>query len=465
MVLNERSINLLHKVDKTLKDYKMIEDESPIIIGVSGGPDSMALLDIIAKLSKNQIVVAHLNHKFRGEEAKKDAEFVQRKCEERGIPVEIKEYDVPAFIMETGLGAQEAARQVRYKFYLEVARKWNARYIALGHHANDQAETILMRIIRGTGIHGLSGIPYVRDFDKCKIIRPLLNLMREEIEGYCSENKIIYRTDQSNYSTKYFRNEIRLNVLPYLEQYNDKIITHLHQLGKVAQDESSFLDKMAKEFITNNKIDAQEKCYIFSISSIQKLDIALQKRVIHLILRYLNFKVDISYKHIDDIIRLIHHSHPSKSINLPGMRVYRNYGQIIFISGDEIKEEPYSLNLSIPGEIVLPNTNIKIKAFVTGSYKEQQDLWAVFDFDRLKDGNLIVRSRVAGDRLELFGVNGSKKVKDLFIDEKVSRGKRDLYPLIEQDNKILWIPGVKRSRHALIDNATKNFLYIIVKNL
>lgn len=465
MVVNERSISLLHKVDKIIKAYTMIDDGSPIIIGVSGGPDSMALLDIVAKLSSNKIVVAHLNHKFRGEEAKKDAEFVQRKCEERGIPVEIKEYDVPAFIKETGLGTQEAARQVRYQFYLEVARKWNARYIALGHHANDQAETILMRIIRGTGIHGLSGIPYVRDLDKYKIIRPLLDLTREEIEGYCSENKIIYRIDQSNYSTKYFRNEIRLNVLPYLEQYNDKIITHLHQLGKTAQDESSFLDKMAKEFITNNKIDAQEKCYIFNTSNIQKLDIALQKRVIHLILRYLNFKVDISYKHIDDLIRLIHHPHPSKSIDLPGVRVYRNYGQIIFISGEETKKEPYSLTLTIPGEIVLPNTNIRIKALVADKHKEQQNLWAVFDLDRLKDGNLVVRTRVAGDKLELFGLDGSKKVKDLFIDEKVSREKRDQYPLIEQDNKILWIPGVKRSRHALIDNSTKNFLYIIVENL
>jgi len=465
MEINEKNINLINKVDKTLKSYKMINDENPIILGVSGGPDSMFLLDVLPKLSSNQIIVAHLNHKFRGEEANKDAEFVQRECEERGIRAEIKTYDVPAFIKETGLSAQEAAREIRYQFYLEIAKKWNAKYIALGHHANDQAETILMRIIRGTGIHGLSGIPYVRNFDSCKIIRPILDITRVEIESYCAENKILYRTDLSNFSTKYFRNEIRLNVLPYLEKYNEQIITHIHQLGKMAQEESAFLDRLADQFIESNKIDGQKNSYIFNALSLQNLDIALQKRVIHLILRYLNFKVDISFKHIDDVIRLTHHFHPSKSIDLPGIRVYRDYEQIVFTAGENTKKEPYYLNLPIPGEVLLPNTNIKVKAFITDSIKEQHNLWAVFDLDRLKSENLVVRPRSTGDKLELFGMNGSKKVKELFIDEKVSREKRDLYPLIEQANKILWIPGIKRSSHALVDKTTKNYLYIIVENL
>lgn len=464
MIINEKNINLINKVDKTLKAHKMIEDIDPIIIGVSGGPDSMVLLDILSRLFANQIVVAHLNHRFRGEEANSDAEFVQRVCTERGIPVEIKEYDVPAFIKETGLGAQEAARKIRYQFYLEVAKNWNAKYIALGHHANDQAETILMRIIRGTGIHGLSGIPYVRAFDKFKIIRPLLDLSREEIESYCTENKIIYRTDLSNYSTKYFRNEVRLNVLPYLEKYNEQIATHLHQLGKMAQEENSFLDKIADEFIKSNHLNCQENCYIFSTLSLQKLDIALQKRVIHLILRYLSFKVDISFKHLDDIIRLIHHSHPSKSIDLPGIRVYRNYEQIVFMAGEPKKWEPYYLNLTIPGEVTLPNNNTKVKAFVTDSIQEQHDLWAVFDLNKLKNSNLVVRTRIAGDKLEFFGMKGSKKVKELFIDKKIFKEKRDVYPIIEQDNKILWIPGIKRSSYAPVDETTKKFLYIIVEN-
>ncbi|OEG00310.1 tRNA lysidine(34) synthetase TilS [Vulcanibacillus modesticaldus] len=452
---------MLKKVEKTIKSYQMVDNNKPIIIGVSGGPDSMALLDVMSKILTNKLIVAHLNHQFRGRDAEEDAEFVKNECEKRGIKVVVKSINVPLYMKRTGLGAQEAAREVRYQFYRDVAREWNARIIALGHHANDQAETIMMRIIRGTGIHGLAGIPYTRDFEGLKIVRPLLDVTREEIENYCKKNSISYRTDKSNFSTKYFRNEVRLNILPYLEKYNYKITSHLHQIAKVIQDEDRYLNKIAEEFLAENMINERGDTNSLNISSLQKLDIALQRRVIYLILRYLNLNQELTYIHIDGIMRLINQKHPSKSIDLPGVRVYRDYDQIIFTPVKERGNKPYSYQLTVPGDVELDEVNKKIIAYVTKKPEEPSGVWAVFDYNQLKNKKLIIRSRNAGDRIEILGLGGSKKVKDIFIDEKISKEYRDLQPILECDGEILWIPGIRRSKHALISESTEDFLYVV----
>lgn len=459
------SNDILSKVKNTISIYNMFNQETPIVVGVSGGPDSMALLDILAKIYPDNLVVAHLDHQFRGDEAREDAKFVKRESEKRGIPVELGEYDVPLFIKETGMGAQEAARTIRYQFYQDVANKWNSKQLALGHHANDQAETILMRLIRGTGIHGLSGIPYSRNWDTIQIFRPLLDLTRQEIEQYCIENNIDYRIDKSNFATKYTRNEIRLNALPFLEKYNPKFVEHLHQFGKIVQDENSYLEGVAEQFLEQNIEERTTTTIKLNVLTLQSLHIALQRRIIHLILRYLNLHKELSFIHIEGIISLLKHSHPSKSIDLPGIRVFRNYEQIVFNIVENNNSEPFFYNVRIPGEVTLQAVNKKVEVFLTDSNIKLNGLWAVFDYDQLSNNELIIRSRKNGDRIELLGTEGSKKLKDIFIDQKIPRNERELTPIVEQDGKILWVPGIKRSSYALVSNNTKRFVYIVLTDI
>ncbi|TCS80146.1 tRNA lysidine(34) synthetase TilS [Tepidibacillus fermentans] len=456
---------MLNRVKATIKSYNMISDDRPIIIGVSGGPDSMALLHILTNLVSNPLVVAHLNHQFRGIEANLDAEFVRDQCNKMGIPAVIKEYNVPLYMKEKKLGAQEAARKIRYQFYLETAKEWNAGYLALGHHANDQAETLMMRLIRGTGPHGLSGIPYVREFEGLSIIRPLLDITREEIDQYIKEWSIPYRVDQSNFSTKYFRNEIRLNIIPYLQKYNRKLINHLSQIAKLNQAEDDYMQKVATNELNKSLIEKEKDTYILNVFYLQNLDIALQRRVIHLILSYLNLKEEFTFSHIEKILFLISQSHPSKSLDLPNLRVYREYDKIILKTIKELKHTPYVFEMSIPGVLELPHIKKRIRAYVSEKRNDPSGVWDVFDFHLMKEKKITVRSRRHGDRMQIKGMNGSKKVKDIFIDQKIPKEWRDKQPIIEADGQILWIPGIKRSNLKRISENTESFLYIQLEDL
>lgn len=452
---------MLKKIKSTIIEYSMIENDNPIIVGVSGGADSMVLLEILSKTVTNKLIVAHLNHKFRGEEANKDAEFVKNESEKRGITSIIKEIDVPAYMEENNIGAEIAAREVRYQFYEEVAREWNATIIALGHHIDDQAETVLFRLIRGTGVNGISGIPYSRDLNGIKIIRPLLDVRRKEIEEYCYNNAITYITDQSNFSTMYFRNKIRLNVIPFLEEYNVKITQHLHQLAKVTQAENRYFNELADEFIQKNSIIGESECKL-EIKKLKSIDISLQRRVIYLILKYLKLSNDITSSHIEDILSLANQSHPSKSINLPGIRAYREYDKIIFDNNKQIGKIEYSYKLEIERDTQIPEVNKKIRLLIKDKYEEFDGISAVFDYELIEEKNIIVRSRKDGDKIELPGVNGSKKIKDIFIDLKIPLTNRYKFPIIETDDNIIWLAGIRRSKHAYISKKTKKFLYIII---
>ena len=252
---------MLAKIKATLNDYHMVTSNKPIVVGVSGGPDSVVLVEVLSQLVPNPLIVAHLNHLFRGLEAKADAEFVREFCNKKGINVVIEEYDVTSYMTEEGLGAQEAAREVRYRFYEEVVNKWNAEYVALGHHTDDQAETVLMRLIRGTGIQGLAGIPYTREMGHYKIIRPLLDVTKEEVISYAKQHSIDYRIDKTNLSTKYYRNKIRLEAIPFLEAYNSNFTEHLHALAKVAQAENDYLIKETDKLLKKVTLEKSSEVY------------------------------------------------------------------------------------------------------------------------------------------------------------------------------------------------------------
>ena len=293
--------SLLLKVESIIEKYEMIYEGDRIVAGVSGGPDSMCMLHILLRLKDKynlSIFVAHLNHQFRGKEADDDAEYVKHICEEWGIPVFIKVFDVPAYAKETGLSAEEAGREIRYKLYDEVAKKVNGEKIAVAHNMNDHVETILMNLLRGSGIEGLKGIEAVRD----RIIRPLINVERDEIEEYCWMNGISPRIDKTNLQPIYGRNKIRLELIPYIKNnYNPNIMSTLYRFSDIAFLENDYMDKEAEnlffEVASNYKNSIK-----YNIDKLVKLHPALQRRVIRIGLgKILGNLKGIEYKHIEEI--------------------------------------------------------------------------------------------------------------------------------------------------------------------
>lgn len=461
---------LLKKTKQFIRDKQLLDQGDRILVGVSGGVDSLALLDVLIKLSTEEnwsLFAAHLDHQFRGQESHEDAMYVQQFCLERNIPCKIGKVDVPLLIQQSHMNPQEAARVARYQFFREIAKEWRTNKLALAHHANDQAETVLMRILRGTGVDGLGGIPKRRKEAHFEIVRPFLSVLKHELEEYCSTNNIIPRLDSSNLKKKYHRNFIRLEVIPWLEQaVNPALQTSLSQLSEIAQAESDLLDQMCEEILPKIIKTKQEAKIVMKGKLFMDCHLALQRRLIKLIFSYLVGRyVNIAFIHIDHLCRWIHKGRNSTEVELPhGIRVTKEYDDIIFSvdSASEVKINPYSYIIEVPGRTYIE----EIDAWISVQISDQRvppetegEAYAVFDCEQLM-GQLVIRNRKAGDRMSLLGMRGSKKVKDIFIDQKIPPRIRDITPILADDQGILWIPGVKRSNRALITTHTKHTLTI-----
>ena len=245
----KRKVKMKEKVLETIKNYKLIVDGDKIVLGVSGGPDSISMLNILneiknKKLIDFEIVVAHINHMIR-KEAIEDEEYVKKYCEKQNIKYYIKRIDVQEIANTKKIGTEEAGRNVRYDFFEEILKKTNSNKIAIAHNKNDKIETIIMNVLRGSGISGLKGIEPIRDN---KYIRPLIECERTEIEKYCEENKLEPRIDRTNFENEYTRNKIRNIAIPYIKQeFNPNITETINRLSEVIREEDSYMNKIAQE--------------------------------------------------------------------------------------------------------------------------------------------------------------------------------------------------------------------------
>ncbi|HJV47548.1 MAG TPA: tRNA lysidine(34) synthetase TilS [Bacillota bacterium] len=445
-----------------------------ILVGVSGGVDSLALLDSLHALSKEggwEIFAAHLNHQFRGEESKGDAQFVRDFCAIRNIPCEIGERDVPGYIKDHHVNPQEASRLLRYSFYHEVSKQWNINKLALAHHANDQAETVLMRIIRGTGIDGLAGIPQTRVEKGLTIVRPFLPFYKSDLELYCKERGMTPRLDSSNLKTKYHRNLLRLKILPWLEeQLGPGIQDSLVHLADIADGENRFMEQIIKEKTKeiiksrkNNKIVIKGKLF-------SECHLALQRRMIKLIFNYLLLKEEnLGFIHINQLCEWIRNGRTGTKRELPlGVTAWKEYEDVIFITESTYNDTgSYSYSLEIPGRIYIEELGVWVTTQIHPSdyiYSHKTGYLGTFDADQIP-GPLYLRTRRNGDRMTLLGMQGSKKVKDILIDAKVPRRLRSIMPILATSDHILWIPGVKRSNLATKTSSTKQILTIHIEQM
>ncbi|KYC69456.1 tRNA lysidine(34) synthetase TilS [Heyndrickxia coagulans] len=439
--------NVFHFIRK----HRLIEAGDHLLVAVSGGPDSLALLHFLTSRIERfrvKITAAHVNHMLRGEASRKDLLFVKSFCESCRIGCETAEIPVLEKAEEEGLGIEEAARKYRYAFLAEAMEKTGANKVVLGHHGDDQMETVLMRLTRGAGGKGRAGIPFRRPFAKGDIIRPLLGTAKKEIIDYCAHYHLEPRTDESNASPAFARNRFRASVLPFLQKENPRAHLHFQRFSEELLEDETYLYGLAQEKLKQMAETGPGTCTL-DLRKFKEMPMPLQRRAIHLILKYLyNEDIkDVTAIHTDAVLKLASGSNPSGSADLPGgLKAVRDYGRMAFSFGRRPARSAYQYVLDEGMKIDLPNgyTIKLVKSKISYSSLPNNMLLLHINDTSLP---LIVRTRKPGDRIEAKGLNGSKKVKDIFIDEKISKPERDLWPVVtDSKGNILWLPNLKKAK-------------------
>jgi tRNA(Ile)-lysidine synthase len=442
---------LEQKVEAFLTRKRINLKGASILVGVSGGPDSLALLHFLWKCQERyqlKLFVAHIDHMFRGGESECEARFVQSFCEERNIPVTVHSINVSLYMEKTGLSSQVAARECRYTFFQETMRRENLRYLMLGHHGDDQIETVLMRLTRGSSGKARVGIPFSRPFDNGILLRPFLCVSREEIEAYCQSNNLDPRRDPSNESNKYSRNRFRHAILPFLKGENPRVHEHFQRFSEEIEETERFMEDLANQQLTKVLKVCSEKEIVIDIQKLCSVPMPLQRRVIKLILNYLykHQPASLSAVHIEQIFSIINSPQPSGRIDLPDkLKVKRSYSDLQFYF-------QYSLpkDVSYEMELMVGDTKLPTGDFITWEYVDKEIEYTNTNQLLLPLNQsyfpLKVRTRREGDRMRVKGMKGTKKIKDLFIDMKLPIMERNRWPIVTDSNdQIIWIPGIKKS--------------------
>jgi tRNA(Ile)-lysidine synthase len=450
---------VLAKVFQYIREQNLIAPGDLVITGVSGGPDSMALLDILIQLRPRlnfQLAVAHLNHGLRPEAAAEE-EFVSSYCRSVQIPFYSLQVDVQEIATREKKSLEETGRECRYQYFAELATKLGANRIATGHHCNDNAETVLLNLIRGSGIKGLRGIRPVNGI----IIRPLLCVTKNQIESYLAENSIKYCIDLSNYSTDYLRNRIRHNLIPLLEQdYNPRIVEGLNQLADIAAAENDAMETETTRFWEQLVIKQESDEIILDAQRILQLHPAFQRRVIMKTLSVIQGENSWDATDIKLITNLFNKSGSSRRLKLKqGLYIRKVYGQIVF-TRKLPKKISFSYKVTVPGEVYIKETgkSYSFQLLEREDFKPQAgDLY--LDYDKIR-GELYLRSRQPGDVFCPWGMQGTKKIKDFFIDLKVPQSQRDQVPLLVAEQKIYAILGFRIAQDAAVNDTTRRILLI-----
>ena len=418
--------DILKKLDKTIKENETV------ITATSGGPDSMALLSLLIKLSKTKkitIICAHVNHNLR-KESQEEAIMVEKYANENNLifeKMEINHYEG---------NTENYARTQRYNFFEKLIKKYNATYLLTAHHGDDLTETILMRMVRGSSLKGYSGFQEITDNGTYKIYRPLITKTKDELLNYVKTNNIPYAVDKTNFSEEYTRNRYRLNILPILKKENKSV--HLKFL-KFSETLKLYDDHINKE--ANEKLNKVYQNNNLNLKLFENEDELIKRKILYQILNNLYYKNIslITDNHVELILNIIESSRPNLKINLPSkVLVIKNYQNLYFTQNTEIK--PYSFTFK--DKVILPNNQILIK-----EETEDTSNYTIRLNSKELSLPLIVRTRQNGDKMEIKNLNGHKKIKDIFINEKISETARNSWPILtDQNNQIIWLPGLKKSK-------------------
>jgi tRNA(Ile)-lysidine synthase len=454
-------IQTLQKVKRTLSRHRMISRGDSVIVAVSGGPDSVCLLHVLHELREELqtlLVVAHFDHGLRPDEDEGETAFVRGLARSLQLPFETAKGGLLA--KKAGGSREEVARNARYAFLEKVRKKHKAQRIALGHNLNDQAETILMRLLRGSGPSGLTGIPPCRDDE---IIRPLIEIERSEIEKYLNAKKLLSVTDSSNLQTDYLRNKIRLELMPLLETQQPRLARLLGQTAELLRDEDNYLERRAEAWLKKEVTRNRDHTLRLSIAPFMSLPVALRRRVTRKVIGKLKKDLRrIGWDHIEAIQRLAQAKKPQAALTLPaGVTVKRTYDQLVFSTSVKRKPRPFHHRLERPGNYDIgeigQRLSIEQRKNRRGLCLGGSGRTAFLDAETLRFP-LTLRTFKAGDRFIPFGMKGHKKLKDFFVDLKVPLEQRHSTPILCSDDTPVWVCGFRIDDRFKVTSETKRVM-------
>lgn len=453
------------KVQNTIRKYQMLRSGEKVVVAVSGGIDSSVLLHLLHRFSQMEGYsphVAHLNHMLRGEESQRDADFVRDYARQLGLEATISSTAVKEAKGFRSGSLQESARRVRYAFLEEVAARVGAQKIALGHTRDDQAETVLVNLLRGAGLPGLRGIPPVREG---RFVRPLIETSRREIEEYALQNQVSFVTDSTNLKESYLRNRIRLNLLPLLcEQYNPRLPESLAAVASILAEEEGLLESLASARLSSVLLLQDKGRTALSIPVLLREPVALRRRILIAASRMARSSdLPLSHLHVFALEELLSAQNGSQ-LSLPGrMAAIKEYDRLVFTEQVRAPFPGWEHPLSIDRLVRVPEARVRLKAEIHGrsevDLKQSSPSRAFFDADGILFP-LTVRSRRPGDYFYPLGGKGKKKLKEFLIDAKVPRGQRDDIPLLVSGEEIVWVVGLRIDERFRVREGTEKVVMV-----
>jgi tRNA(Ile)-lysidine synthase len=459
-----KSPTLPEKAKQTITRYSMLKEGDRVLIALSGGADSVCLAEILIKVRKEyglKLFSIYIDHGLRPEETPKEIEFAREFSEKREIEFSTEKIDVLSYAKEKKTGKQEAARELRYQVLEKRLREIGGNKIALGHTADDRVETFFMRLIRGSGAKGLTSIPTVRN----KIIRPLIEIKREEIEEYLKINGIDFITDPSNLKLDYTRNKFRLKAIPLLKEFNPSLTETVLRTIDLLSDEERYFDNIVLKTLMRlipKKTDEEIELYLVPLES---MDRVILRRVLRKAVELTEgLKSSFDYRHIENIMRLVKEGKPGDRLYFPAkIRAVKKYATILITS--RVPEKLSKYELPLPGEIRLKETGLLIRAKILDEPVEVNSKSKILlDANKINlNEPLTIRAREDGDFFHPAGFGRRKKLQDFFVDLKVPRDERDQVPIVLSGNHILWVAGYRADQRFLQGPDTKKFILLEIK--
>ncbi|MDZ5725182.1 MULTISPECIES: tRNA lysidine(34) synthetase TilS [Acetobacterium] len=460
------------KVIQYIEEQGILEAGDHVLIGVSGGADSLALLYFLDKFANwfhIFIGVAHLHHGLRGPDADEDEAFVKKFCQDRKIPFFSRQRNIGVISQDEQISVEEAGRKERYAFFMAIAATHGYNRIAMGHHINDQAETMLMRLIRGTGVKGVSGIKASRDN---LYIRPFLCLQKKEILNYCEINKLAFRTDATNLQRDYTRNKIRLDIMPMILEINPRAEVHFNEFCKIANEYEAFFEKYVDQ-IEDHILTKKENQVLLNRERWLNEEPVVQKEILRRsIFKFKGSLKEIEYNHITAFYSLLKSDKTTWEIHFPHeIQIIRRYDRVL------VTEKQKSEGFFISPKRIIPNKTylfskehliVETKFVSQDEFRKKRCIFSkeiknhsekYFDYDKIKD-ILVLRSRRSGDYFYPSGMTGKKTIKKYYIDKKIDRDRRNEIPLLVIDHEVVWILGHAINQRFLADDDTKNIIRV-----
>ena len=462
---------LLNQVRKTIDRYHLLEKGDRLIVGVSAGMDSMVLFYLLNTFRQEfdlSLIVAHINHGLRPEESEKEAELVQKESGRLGLPFEYGQFNVKEFQRVGGISLQDAARRIRFHFFKGLLSKYDAQKIALGHHADDQVETILLRLMRGSGLKGLKGMLPIREG---RVIRPLLEVGREEIESFARERGIPYLLDSSNLEKNYLRNRLRLNLIPMIErEYQPNFRGVIMRASAILREENDYLERRAVEAY-EGIVQERKDAVSFRFSEYQSLHQAIQRRVVQRMLERIYRREmpgeEGEWLDVNQIFNKLSQPAPSFVFELPhGIFIEKRYDIVSLVKGEIRPIPPFEIELAAPGRTFIEEVGKEV-VIEEGRWGDKlkglmgDHGTALLDCQNLQFP-LRMRNFRPGDRFQPLGVKGTQKVKEFFIDHKIPRFERPGILLLISGEMIAWVAGHRIDERVKVTEKTERVLRVEV---